>query len=211
LTTSDAGDKWVDGETRRRHNRSSMKRRQDMPTTIVRVVTPDQTAAVAKLAREIWTEHYVPIIGRAQVDYMLERFQSEPAIAAQIAGGYLYYLANEPQRSIGYFAIVPDFAEHSALLSKIYILRDRRGHGVGRAIIAFVRGLCRSQGIATLWLTVNRNNAGSIAFYERTGFSDDGTLVTDIGNGFVMDDRRMRMEFKVGRALRARPPHSWRR
>jgi len=42
------------------------------------------------LAREIWTDHYVPIIGQAQVDYMLDTFQREEAIAAQLAGGYEY-------------------------------------------------------------------------------------------------------------------------
>ena len=42
-----------------------------------------------------------------------------------------------------------------------------------------------------LWLTVNRNNAGSIAFYERAGFRKTNELVTDIGAGFVMDDWRM--------------------
>ena len=50
-----------------------------------RVRTPAQIAAVAALARETWTRHYVPIIGVAQVEYMLEKFQSEEAIARQIA------------------------------------------------------------------------------------------------------------------------------
>ena len=40
-------------------------------------------------------------------------------------------------------------------------------------------------------LTVNRHNAGSIAFYERMGFAVAGALVQEIGEGFVMDDYRM--------------------
>jgi diphthamide synthase (EF-2-diphthine--ammonia ligase) len=34
---------------------------------------------VESLAKEIWIEHYTPIIGRPQVDYMLENFQSSQA------------------------------------------------------------------------------------------------------------------------------------
>jgi len=42
-----------------------------------------------------------------------------------------------------------------------------------------------------LWLTVNKENAVSIAFYERIGFTTQEAMVTDIGEGFVMDDYRM--------------------
>ena len=153
-----------------------------------RVASPDQIAAVAALARETWTQHYVPIIGAAQVEYMLAKFQSPEAIARQIAAeGYEYYLA--PQA--GYLALVPDPAKKSLLLSKIYVKASARGTGLGRALAEFAERRCCELGCNELWLTVNRNNAGSIAFYERLGFRKTQTLVTDIGGGFVMDDWRM--------------------
>ncbi len=153
-----------------------------------RVESPEQIAAVAALARETWTEHYVPIIGPAQVAYMLDKFQSPEAIARQIAAeGYEYYLA----RDAGYLALVPDPAKKSLFLSKIYVRAERRGTGLGREMAAFAEARCAALGGGELWLTVNRNNAGSIAFYERRGFRKTGTLVTDIGGGFVMDDWRM--------------------
>ena len=95
-----------------------------------RVERPDQIAAVAALARETWTQHYVPIIGAAQVEYMLAKFQSTEAIARQIAAeGYEYYLAP----GAGYLALVPDPAKKSLLLSKIYVKAAARGTGLGRA------------------------------------------------------------------------------
>ena len=39
---------------------------------------------ISVLAKNIWTEHYTPIIGLDQVNYMLEKFQSEIAIQNQI-------------------------------------------------------------------------------------------------------------------------------
>ena len=153
-----------------------------------RVETREQIAEVARLAREIWTAHYTPIIGPAQVAYMLERFQSAEAIARQIATeGYEYYLAP----GAGYFALVPDRAAGRALLSKIYVREDRRGTGLGRAMVAQAEARCAELGCRELWLTVNKHNVGSIAFYERMGFRKTGAVATDIGHGFVMDDWRM--------------------
>lgn len=40
-------------------------------------------------------------------------------------------------------------------------------------------------------LTVNKNNVKAIRAYEKTGFKNIGSLVQDIGNGFVMDDYKM--------------------
>ena len=161
---------------------------------MLRIKTPDHIETTATLAREIWTQYYVPIIGQAQVDYMLANLQSVRAITQQIAGGYEYYLVIDSGAPVGYFAIVPNPAAHSALLSKIYVKQDRRGTGQGKTMVRFIEKRCAQLGIRELWLTVNRNNSDSIAFYQCMGFTTTGSLVQDIGNGFVMDDYRMAKE-----------------
>ncbi len=158
---------------------------------MVKVETASQIEDVAGLARTIWTQHYVPIIGQEQVDYMLCMFQSAPAIASQIANGYIYYLVCEAHRATGYFALVPNKRDASLLLSKIYILPSCQGRGLGKEVIAFCEQLCLADGFRTLWLTVNKHNANSIAFYRSRGFSNETSIVTDIGKGFVMDDYKM--------------------
>ena len=40
------------------------------------VSTAAQVANVARMAHEVWNEYYVPLIGQAQVDYMVAKFQS---------------------------------------------------------------------------------------------------------------------------------------
>ena len=155
------------------------------------VLTPAGIDAVVVLARDIWNQHYVPIIGQAQTDYMLAKFQSMSAIARQIADGYQYYIARDQGVEAGYFAVVPNGAEHRMLLSKIYVKLERRGAGIGRAMMIFVEALCGEMGIRELWLTVNRHNTGSIAFYQHMGFTVTESVVQDIGNGFVLDDYKM--------------------
>jgi ribosomal protein S18 acetylase RimI-like enzyme len=157
-----------------------------------RVDSMEAIQVVEGLAREIWSEHFTPILGEAQVAYMLDRIQSASAIAKQVRdGGYEYYLVADRGEAIGYFAIIHDRQSASMQLSKLYVKRSHRGRGLGRAMLAFVEGECAARGIRKLWLTVNKDNAGSIGFYRSAGFTIAGPIVTDIGSGFVMDDYKM--------------------
>jgi diamine N-acetyltransferase len=166
----------------------------------VPVTTPQQLDAVAGLAHEIWYEYYVPLIGRAQVDYMVSRFQSSEAMAQQIREDYEYFLIQRGQvqhgpaegqgRSIGYCAVQPQPAESSLFLSKLYLLRDARGAGTGRECMEFIEQLARRRGLTLIWLTVNKGNP-AVRAYERLGFRIAAELVMDIGGGFFMDDYRM--------------------
>jgi diamine N-acetyltransferase len=166
----------------------------------VPVTTPQQLDAVAGLAHEIWYEYYVPLIGRAQVDYMVSRFQSSEAMAQQIREDYEYFLIQrggvqhgpgEGQGlSIGYCALQPQPAESSLFLSKLYLLRDARGAGTGRECMEFIEQLARRRGLTLIWLTVNKGNP-AVRAYERLGFRIAADLVMDIGGGFFMDDYRM--------------------
>ena len=155
------------------------------------VQSSDQVAEVARLAREIWQEHYVPIIGQHQVDYMLEKFQSPRAVSEQLGQSYEYYLVTNDNQSAGYVALLPNPSEPTLLLSKLYVKKTARGHGLGKDILQFVENLCREREIKTLWLTVNKNNSHSIAWYTRMGFQNTGPITQDIGGGFIMDDFRM--------------------
>lgn len=85
----------------------------------------EQIAVVAVLAEEIWREHFTSIIGKAQVDYMLEKFQSEQAICEQVKKGFLYYLIKTNNCHVGYFGVLP--TDESLLLSKFYIRSSERG------------------------------------------------------------------------------------
>lgn len=144
---------------------------------------------VAALAEAIWKEHYTPIIGPAQVGYMLEHFQSPGAIARQVGGGMEYFLLLNGEVPVGYLAF--EARGQDLFLSKIYLLRALRGKGLGREAMGFVVGKAREKGCRSISLTVNKNNDRSIAAYERMGFERKEALVVDIGGGFVMDDYRM--------------------
>lgn len=157
----------------------------------IEVHSKQQIADVANLAREIWQEHYLPIVGQEQIDYMLEKFQCERAITKQLADRYEYYSVAYNGCNTGYMAVVSNVSESSLMISKIYVRKSDRSCGLGKQILEFVEELCRQRRIKKIWLTVNKHNRHSIEWYSRMGFTNTGPIVQDIGGGFVMDDFKM--------------------
>ena len=155
----------------------------------IKVSTDDQIATIVSLARDIWTEYYTPLIGREQVEYMLDRFQSKQAVAEQIKAGLLYFLITEGDQCIGYLGVQPKGDE--LFLSKIYLRASQRRRGYGKKTVRFLEDLARARGLKKITLTVNKNNTASLRAYEKIGFKNLGPLIQNIGGGFVMDDFKM--------------------
>ena len=147
---------------------------------------------LVQLAREIWTEHYTPIIGAEQVEYMLRHMHSAELIEKQIeTGTYHYYLLKPEQEAVGYFAV--QLRDEELFLSKFYVHSRQRGKGLGRQALDFIRKLARQSERKKMTLTVNKDNSNSIAAYCKFGFVKTGELCVDIGNSFVMDDISMEL------------------
>lgn len=147
---------------------------------------PNEIPIVQQLAREIWNEHYIQIIGQAQIDYMLDVFYSTERILSEIEKGIsweILYLEEEP---IGY--LVCEIQEDKVFLSKIYLKERVRGKGWGKVLVHRAIEIAKANQKNAIHLTVNKFNTGSILFYERIGFKKVDEAVFDIGNGYVMDD-----------------------
>ena len=155
---------------------------------LIEVMTDEQIKKTAALADEIWHEWFVSILSAEQIDYMVNKFQSFTAMKDQIENsGYKYCLMHRSGEHIGYTAFRQD-ADGRMFLSKIYIKKACRGRGYARQTLNFLIDFCKANGLHAIWLTVNKHNDNSIAVYEKTGFKKFGEDVTDIGNGYVMDD-----------------------
>lgn len=158
----------------------------DVPDISVREAGLSDAARLETLARRIWTPHYAPIIGAAQVQYMLDSFQSEAAIRRDMESGYIYEIACLGGEPCGYSAVRSDSA--ALFLSKLYVGANCRGRGIARLLVSRAEERARQSGASCIRLTCNKRNDGSLAAYARFGFQITGECVTPIGCGFVMDD-----------------------
>jgi RimJ/RimL family protein N-acetyltransferase len=150
--------------------------------------TEEDFALIADLARDIWLEHYDGIVDLAQIEYMLETIQSQGAISGHVKQGYLYSIVLVDHEPAGYLSLLLDRERREVFLSKFYLAAPYRNRGVGRRMLSFVEKEGARMHCLKIRLTVNRNNIGSIAAYERMGFTRKGELKTDIGRGYIMDD-----------------------
>lgn len=149
------------------------------------VQTEDEIQRTAMLAKEIWQQHFTPIIGADQVAYMLDKFQSAKAMKRQIEQeGYTYLMAVEDGIPVGYTGFKRE--QERMFLSKLYVKKEYRNKGISRLIFEEIRK--RSEGLKSIYLTVNKYNDQTIAIYHHMGFVQIDDVVTDIGGGFVMDD-----------------------
>lgn len=153
---------------------------------LVRAVTDSDIKDIAVIASEIWHEHFTDIIGEEQVNYMIEKFQSYPALKEQIKNGYEYYKIYIGQTMAGYTGIHED--NQSLFLSKLYIKKEFRGHHLATGTFRYLVSLCKERKLSKIWLTCNKYNANTLAVYDHLGFKITDEQVADIGSGFVMDD-----------------------
>ena len=151
--------------------------------------TKAQFADIAELADMIWREHYIPIIGLEQVDYMVKNYQSAEAMHSQHQNGYEYYMIYYNDLLIGYISIKKE--DDSLFLSKIYVSKDYRGKKIGKSAMDFVQKKALDMNCKSIKLGVNRFNVDAIKAYKAMDFKITGEMITDIGNGFIMDDYKM--------------------
>lgn len=151
------------------------------------VQTPEEVNTMCTLAAEIWEEHFTPILEPGQVPYMVEKFQSVPAVTKQIQEGYEYRLTVVDGKPAGYTGFHPD-GNGKMFLSKLYVHKDFRGTGLARKAFTYLQERCRKEGLSAIWLTVNRFNTHTIEIYRHFGFTVIREEKADIGNGYYMDD-----------------------
>ncbi len=157
-----------------------------MPDISIRTADASDVPLLEALAKEIWTQHYADIITMEQISYMLDNFQSAEAILQDMKSGAVYDIAYADGEPCGYSATAPD--DKGLFLSKLYVRQSCRGQGIARAMVGRIDDRAKQTGAVRVWLKCNKHNTGSLAAYERLGFCVAYSCVTDIGNGFIMDD-----------------------
>ncbi len=149
----------------------------------------DQIDALGALARHIWQQHYPAIISQAQIDYMLHQRYDAAAIRQQLRlPGSVWDVAQQGGQLIGFVHYYPDADPQRLKLDKLYVHPDWQRQGVGAALLARVVRAARQQRRRIIQLRTNKRNAKALAAYRQYGFVIVAAVITEIGDGFVMDD-----------------------
>lgn len=131
-----------------------------------RRATPDADAAVvAGLLHDFNTEFDTPSPG---VGVLEERLRSLLAGETTLA-----LLVGEPAVGVALVTLHTNvwYPGPVALLDELYVAPDRRGQGLGSAMIRLLFDVCRDLGVSAIEIGVDAPDVDAQRFYERHGFS----------------------------------------
>lgn len=151
--------------------------------------SPEDLLAIETMARVIIPEVYGGYVPLYHCQFYIKTFQTVEALEDQLRQGFQYFLLQSEGQNQGYFAL--HFQKEKVLLSKLYLLASARGKGLGQYGLDLSINLAKEKGFQRIDLIVNRQNEGSIAFYQRNGFTITEALEHDFGNGTLVFDYRM--------------------
>lgn len=150
---------------------------------------------VRRLAEIIWREHYPSVISVAQIEYMLEKMYSEESLLQEMQSGTRFDFIAQNGQNLGFMGYRPELDDRAMYLSKLYLLPACHGQGIGKYALERLQDIAKEEGLDSLYLYVNKRNVKAIQAYQRFGMASEAEMVRDIGQGYVMDDYRMRKSF----------------
>lgn len=147
---------------------------------------------IQNLAQEIWNAHYIDIIGKEQVDYMLTKMYDTESLTKQMTiDNHEFYLIHVDDHFIGFVSTSTN-NEKDYFIHKFYIQQNKAAKGLGTNALSLLTSKFKP---TSFTLTVNRQNYKSINFYFKNGFVIDHVADFEIGDGYVMNDFVMKKQF----------------
>lgn len=151
-----------------------------MDKVTLRQAGPDDIPAIRAIAESSWWAHYPGIISNEQIGYMLGLFYAPAKLQAAMEAGHRFALATIGGEAAA-FCQSEDCGEWR-FIHKLYAAPAAHGKGLGKRLLADAAALGKP-----LRLHVNRHNP-TVGFYKAQGFTVLKEQLTDIGDGYVMDD-----------------------
>ena len=136
-------------------------------------IGPECSAEVSDMAFPLLREVYRDTPSDV-VESFLQRYQTPEAVAEQIAAGARYAFILCDGECVGYLAYETD--AEGMRLSKLYLLPESRGKGIGSFALGYVEDRAREAGLGSVHLEVNEISPRTIAFYEAHGYRTAGRM-----------------------------------
>lgn len=162
----------------------------------IKALAKEELHLVQSIAHRTWPSTFANILSPDQIQYMLNWMYDLKMLESQLEKGHTFLWVEDQGKEFGFAGFELNYAEGpKAKLHKIYLLPEAQGKGAGKALILEVADQAKKAGQKSLLLNVNQYNQKAIGFYLKMGFVEIYKEVIDIGNGYVMDDVVMELNF----------------
>jgi GNAT superfamily N-acetyltransferase len=150
--------------SKRRNARRLSSRGESVTVLQIRVATPADIPAVARLHVTTWNATYAPLLMRGP-SYEIRESQWREAFAKNDPAWFCFVVQRLDGALVGFAqgnrSDHPEFAGH---LNKIYLLREYQRLGLGRRLLGHVARRFLRLGINSMWLFGDARNPSSRAW-----------------------------------------------
>ncbi len=142
----------------------------------------------SKIAAEIVREHFEPLYGKEQNEYMIKKYLAPASITAQIEQGNSFYLIRPDKGRGKYLGFMSFCPNGEAMQLSLYCLyAAERSRGYGKEMFEFLKKTTYDAGLREITAKVGKENP-SLNVYKHLGFSILGESKEDIGGGYTLED-----------------------
>ncbi len=151
-----------------------------------RYLTESDAEDASVFVHDMWVDTYAPIVkgGRQHAEEIFDDWVGPKKIVNDMSRGHFFAYLVDEGKIIGLISAGKEV--DNLEISKIYVLPEYRGNGIGRQALEFLLGKGRELGCRKAYLEVNHANTAAIGFYEKHGFKAVGKNVYEHSYTLVM-------------------------
>lgn len=155
----------------------------------IRTAVAGDAGAVQRVARRAWHEAHGEIIGEEAVEALLEKWYSKQQLVEAIEREDApMFVAIDDGDVVGFAQGGPsDDGPADAIVSRIYVLPDYWGEGIGTTLLQRLFDELRQVDHDGVWLAVMAENDLARSFYDEQGFERHEKRTVDLA-GQPVDD-----------------------
>lgn len=156
---------------------------------IIKVSSLSQLKVIEQMAEAIIPDHYSSFLPMEHIRYFINTYQTVSAMEQQLLHGFEYSLMNNEGENVAYLGI--EKKEALMILSKIYVLNEYRGKGIGNLLMNHAYKRAVDLNLPEIDLYVVKENDRAISFYKKEGFHISETLEKEYENGYIVTEYKM--------------------
>lgn len=160
---------------------------------MIRELASDELHIIEDLAKVIWPVSFKKMISRSQITYMLEWMYNQKKLRENYRNGHRYAVFTEKNNAIGFLSYEPKTNKSTVRIHKLYVHPLIQKKGIGKKLLNYAIKEAIRQNMTNVDLFVNRTNP-AVVFYKHLGFTIEEEIDLDIGNGYFMNDYRMKLK-----------------
>ena len=164
----------------------------------LRKAAPEDAALLAMTRRIVWLETYRGIYPDEMLDEYDMAYYTRRDRRRIEDPNHHYFLFFNGEECAGYFSYGPynygTYKDFELCLNDLYIRREYKGMGLGKAAFTNILAFCREAGISRFFCGCNANNRPAIAFYCHMGGVQGDEPFADVPK----HDQIIHFEFHIG-------------